>query len=114
MHELGVVFTILDTLKDVGKDNELSHIESVTIQLGEVSGVVPDLLIDAWKWAAAKEDLTKDCEMLIETIPAVTFCEDCESEYDTVAHGKTCPQCGSEHTYLLRGNEFMIKEVSAS
>lgn len=114
MHELGVVFTIIKTLEDVGKENNVSHIESVTIQLGEVSGVVPDLLKDAWKWAAAKHEITDGCEMLIETLPAVTFCEDCESEYETVAHGKTCPNCGSEKTYLLRGNEFMIKEISAT
>ena len=113
MHELGVVFTIIDNLKGVAEENDVTHIESVTLQLGEVSGVVPELLIDAWKWAAAKHELTDGCEMLIETIPAVTYCEDCECEYETVAHGKTCPKCGSEHTYLLRGTEFMIKEISA-
>ena len=52
-------------------------------------------------------------ELLIEQVDAVTFCEDCKQEYETVAHGKICPHCGSEHTYLLRGNEFMIKEIEA-
>ncbi len=114
MHELGVVFHIIDDLKEVGKENELEKIHSVTLQLGEVSGVVPSLLTDAWKWASDKNELMKGAELIIETLPAVTFCEDCKSEYETVTYGKICPKCGSEHTYLLKGNEFMIKEIAAT
>ncbi len=42
------------------------------------------------------------------------FCEECQKEYPTVEHGKICPYCGSENTYLLRGNEFLIKEIEVS
>ena len=114
MHELGVVFSIIDDLTEVGKENKLEKIHSVTLQLGEVSGVVPSLLTDAWKWASNRTELMKDSELIIETLPAVTFCEDCKSEYETVTYGKICPKCGSEHTYLLKGNEFMIKEIAAT
>ena len=114
MHELGVVFRIIDDLTEVGKENDIKKIHSVTLQLGEVSGVVPDLLTDAWKWAAAKTELMAGAELIIETLPAVTYCEDCKCEYETVKFGKTCPNCGSVHTYLLKGNEFMIKEIAAT
>ena len=43
----------------------------------------------------------------------MTLCEDCHSEYETVRYAKICPNCGSEHTYLLRGNEYNIKEIEA-
>ena len=33
MHELGVVFRIIDDLTEVGKENKLEKIHSVTIQL---------------------------------------------------------------------------------
>ena len=114
MHELGVVFRIIDDLTEVGKENKLEKIHSVTLQLGEVSGVVPSLLTDAWKWASNRTELMKDSELIIETLPAVTFCEDCKSEYETVTYGKICPKCGSEHTYLLKGNAFMIKVIAAT
>ena len=32
-------------------------------------------------------------------------------DYATVEHGKTCPQCGSGETYLLQGQEVMIKQI---
>lgn len=114
MHELGVVFHIIDDLKEVGKENNIEKIHSVTLQLGEVSGVVPHLLTDAWNWAAKKNELVEGAELVIENLPAVTYCEDCGCEYETVAHGKICPKCGSERTYLLRGNEFLIKEITAT
>ena len=57
--------------------------------------------------------LLKNTELLVEKIPAITFCEDCREQYGTVEHGKKCPHCGSLNTYLLQGNEFMIKEIEA-
>ena len=111
MHELGVVFHIIDTLKDVAKENELTKIRTVTLQLGEVSTVIPMYLKDCWRWAADREELLKGAELDIEMIPAQTFCEDCKQLYSTVKHGKICPNCGSAHTYLYQGNEFLIKQV---
>ncbi|MCR5396867.1 MAG: hydrogenase maturation nickel metallochaperone HypA [Lachnospiraceae bacterium] len=112
MHELGVVFKVIDDIKEVAAENDITKVESVTLQLGKVSAVIPNLLEDCWKWAVDREELMKGCELVIEPIEAITFCEDCKQEYDTIQHGKICPNCGSEHTYLLQGNEFMIKEIS--
>jgi len=114
MHELGIVFYIIRDVKAAAEENKATEISSVTLQLGEVSGVVPEYLTDCWKWATKKEGpILNTSELVIETIPAVTYCEDCKGEYPTVAHGKICPHCQSEHTYLLRGNEVMIKEIAA-
>ena len=111
MHELGVVFHIIDDLKAVASDNDVSSISKVTIELGEVSGVVEEYLTDCWKWACKKEELVKDCEMVVEIIPGITYCEDCGETYETVKYAKVCPICGSKHTYLIQGNEFNIKQI---
>ena len=113
MHELGIVFHVIKQVEELGKEQGLSHVESVTLELGEVSGVIPDYLQDCWKWAVNKSELMKGSVLLAETIPAVTFCEDCGETYPTVAHGKICPYCSSPRTYLLRGNELELKEISA-
>ena len=123
MHELGVVFHIIRDLEAVAAENAVHLILSGlatgaswlcyyrALQLGEVSTVIPHYLTDCWKWAAAKNDLVAGAEMVVETLPAVTYCENCGREYPTVAYGRICPHCGSERTYLLRGNEFLIKEI---
>lgn len=131
MHELGIVFHIIKEVKSVATENNARHISRVVLSVGEVSTVVPSYLTDCWRWAVQKEPLmcatlnsspqgggqegaSEACELKVEMIPAVTYCEACHREYPTVAHGKTCPHCGSGDTYLLRGNEVEIKEIEVT
>ena len=111
MHELGVTFTVLDRLEEVIRDRNINRVSKVVLELGEVSTVIPEYMHDCWKWACQKRKLFNDCELEIETIHALSYCEDCKKKYDTVEHAKVCPNCGSENTYLYCGNEFNIKEI---
>lgn len=111
MHELGIVYHIIRDVENVARANGVSRVSSVTLLLGEVSGVVPDLLLDAWRWAADKKPITEGSELIVEPVEAVTHCEACDRDYATVEHGKTCPYCGSGGTYLLQGQEVMIKQI---
>ena len=114
MHELGVVFHIIKSVNKIALENDVKRISAVSIELGEVSSVIPYYLEDCWNWAVKKETVLKDAKLVIEKIPAVTYCEDCQKTYETVKYGKICPHCGSERTYLLRGNEFILKNVVAA
>lgn len=111
MHELGVVFYVIDDVEKVAKENNVKRVHSVTLEVGDVSTVIPEYLMDCWNWAVKKHEILADCELRVERIDAVTYCEDCQKNYSTVEHGKICPYCKSENTYLLRGNEFNIKEI---
>ena len=51
MHELGIVFHIIKSVEEVGRDNSLESVSAVTVQLGEVSGVIDFYLTDCWQWA---------------------------------------------------------------
>lgn len=113
MHELGIVFHIISSVEQVAAENDLEKVSAVVLELGEVSGVVPDYLTDCWRWAAAKSELVSGSELKIETLPAVTHCGCCGRDYPTVAHGRTCPHCQSGDTWLLTGNEVNIKEIEA-
>lgn len=111
MHELGVVFHVIDDVLDLAKQNNVKHINSVTLQIGTVTGIIPDYLTDCWNWAVSKHEQMSDCKLKIEKIEAISYCEDCKKQYNTIVYGKTCPNCQSSNTYLLQGNEFMIKEM---
>lgn len=113
MHELGIIFHIIKSIEEVGEENNLSSVQSVTLEVGEVSTVIPDYLKDCWRWAADKTELLKGAELKVEIISAVTICEDCGNTYPTVEFAKICPNCKSENTYLLTGNEVSIKEIEA-
>lgn len=114
MHELGVTFSIMDTLEDVAKEQNLKHISSVVLELGEVSTVIPEYLIDCWKWACKKRKLFNNCKIKINKLEAISKCNKCNKEYSTIKHAKICPNCSSDDTYLLQGNEFNIKEIEVN
>lgn len=113
MHELGIVVSIIESVEQLGAENGLTRVSSVTLEIGEVSGIIHDYLTDCWKWAVEKSPLLKGSALRINALPAVTYCEGCEQTYPTVEHGKICPRCRSESTYLLTGNEVSIKEIEA-
>lgn len=114
MHELGVVFSVIQKVEQVAKENDITEIRSVTLEIGEVSTVIEEYLRKCWKWSVEKKsELLKETVLIVEKIDAVTFCEACENTYATVTYGKKCPHCGSFQTYLVKGNEFNIKEIEA-
>ena len=113
MHELGVVFHCIKQVNEIAEENNVKKVNSVTVEIGEVSTVIPSYFEHCWNWAVKKETVLKDAKLYIEKIEAVTHCEGCGNDYPTVAHGKICPNCGSEKTYLLTGNEILIKQIEA-
>ena len=112
MHELGVVFHIADSVVKVAEENKAQRVHAVTLEIGEVSTVIPEYLIDVWNWNCKRVPLLEGCTLNVEQIHAVTLCDGCGRVYDTVPQGKICPHCGGGETWLLRGNEVNIKDIT--
>jgi hydrogenase nickel incorporation protein HypA/HybF len=53
----------------------------VTVEIGEVSGIVTDLFEESWNYFSKKHPVLTGSELRIETIPAVTHCEGCGENY---------------------------------
>ena len=113
MHEMGIVLHLAKTLDETAEEENLTKIGSVTLQVGEVSGIMTDLFTDCWNYFRGRHKALTECELILETIPAVTYCEGCGRTYPTVPQGRQCPYCGSWETWLKQGNECIIKEIEA-
>ena len=113
MHELGTIHYVIDTVEKLAVENELTKIGSVTLEVGEVSGIIPRFLTDYWEYAKKKTTYLQEAELIIETIHAVTYCQNCGQTYPTVQYATICPHCGSDNTFLVTGNEYVIKEIEA-
>ena len=111
MHELGLVNYVVKEVSKIAEDNNVSKIKSVTLEFGEVSGIVTSYLYNYWDWYTKKFPIFEGSELKCEEIPAVTWCDDCKITYSTIKYGKICPHCGSGKTWLLRGNEMRIKQI---
>ena len=107
MHELGTIYYVIETVEKLVAENDLKEVASITLEVGEVSGIIPEYLTDFWLYARKKTELK------IEPIHAVTYCQACGQTYPTIPQGKICPHCGSGNTFLVTGNEYNIKEIEA-
>ena len=56
MHELGTVFYVIEQVEKICKENELTKVGSVTLEIGEVSGIIPEYIVDCWEWAKKKSE----------------------------------------------------------
>ena len=113
MHEMGIVLHLAKTLDRTAEENKLKAIGKVVLQVGEVSGIMTELFTDAWDYFKVRHPVLQDSELVLETIPAVTWCDHCKQTYETVKYGRECPFCKSGETWLLQGNECIIKEIEA-
>ena len=111
MHELGLVNYVVKQVGKIAEENQVEKVSSVTLEFGEVSGIVSSYLYSYWDWYTKKFPMFEGAKLLCETIPAVTWCDDCKQTYPTVKYGKTCPHCGSGNTWLQQGNEMNIKQI---
>lgn len=113
MHELGIIVHITKTLLKIAQENRLKEIASVTLEIGEVSAIVPDYMTNCWNYYRKKYPLIENAKLNIEILPAVTYCEKCRQTYSTVEYGRQCPNCGSWETWLAAGDECNIREIEA-
>ncbi|WOO35076.1 hydrogenase maturation nickel metallochaperone HypA [Anaerocolumna sp. AGMB13020] len=110
MHELGVVIEVVNTVERFAQANDVSRIDSLVLQIGEMSSMVPKY-IEAVYPAAIEGTILADTELIIEVLPANGLCRECKKVYHITKTKGACPLCGSKNPEILSGREFMIKEI---
>ena len=112
MHELGVVIEVVKTVENFAKKNEVTQIDTLVLQIGELSSMIPRY-IQACYPAAVDGTLLQDAKLEIEILPGNAICQKCNKVFNLIENNNKCPNCGSEEWEILCGKEFMIKEIIA-
>ena len=112
MHELGICDAILKTVDGIAKDEQLSAVYKVTLEVGMLSGVVPHFLTDCWQ-AVIDGTPYQNTALEIETINGLARCEDCGAEFSANLERLYCPKCAGTRLTPLTGTDLMIKEIEA-
>lgn len=114
MHELGIVKHVLEQVEKAAEENGADKVLSITLEVGEVSSIVPEYFTDCFEWAKKKTQRLKDCELKLIILEGISYCRKCKRTYKTVEYGRSCPYCGGGDTYLVTGNEMNIKDMTVS
>jgi hydrogenase nickel incorporation protein HypA/HybF len=112
MHELGVVIEIVKTVEAFVASNGVTRIDTLVLQIGELSSAVPKY-VEACYPAAVEGTLLEGTKLKIEILPANAICARCRKVFGLVGSGGECPRCGSEEYEALGGRELKIKEIVA-
>jgi len=113
MHELSVAQSILDILKNEAAINGYDSIDSVTVEAGEMTGIVPVSLELCFE-IAAKDTIADGASIEIVTLPITAGCSDCGKDFDIVGRAFECPHCESTSFKVTGGNELRIVEIDVS
>lgn len=111
MHEITLIYGIADIVEQTEKANGIDRIDSVVVQVGELSGVITEFLDEYYPMFAESIPALNGSHLIIEKIPAVGNCKDCDADFDIVLNDGKCPCCGSTRKTVLSGTDFLVKEI---
>lgn len=112
MHELGIMINVVETVESFAKENQITEIDTLVLQIGELSSVIPRFA-EACYPAAADGTMLENTKLEIEILPGNCMCSSCKNIFNLIKANGQCPDCHSKDWELLSGREFMIKEIVA-
>lgn len=112
MHELGIMYHIVEQVLRVVETNQLKEVEAIVLQVGELSSVVPRYLHACFP-AAVDGTVLENTKLEVEVLTANGLCGSCKKVYPLLEHKKVCPECKNEQLEMISGREFYLKEIRA-
>lgn len=109
---MGVVIDVISTVETFALENGLTQIDTLVLQIGELSSMIPSY-IEACYPAAVDGTMLEQTKLRVEVLPGNGLCAQCGKVFNVRAGGGKCSHCGCERWELLSGKEFMIKEIVA-
>lgn len=112
MHELGLLSEIVAKIENVAKENNVLEIESLTLEVGEYSGVVADYIRECYP-AVIEDTMLEKTKLIVNEVKGVALCRDCDKTFDIRNNEQYCPYCHSQNCEVVEGKDFIIKEIVA-
>jgi hydrogenase nickel incorporation protein HypA/HybF len=100
----------LDQVEDIARREDAVRVDVIRLHLGPLSGVVPELLAQAFSVARAGT-MAEDAELAIESLPIRIRCSECGVESEAAPNRLLCDACGGYRTQLLSGDELVLASV---
>ncbi|MBQ6469948.1 MAG: hydrogenase maturation nickel metallochaperone HypA [Lachnospiraceae bacterium] len=110
MHELGLADAMMKMVQKLVKEEGAERVIAVTVSIGDLSGVVPRFMADAWE-AVTDGTPYQGVPLHIETIPGVAQCLECGEQFQVDTKRMKCPHCGGVRLTPISGRDMTIEEI---
>ena len=112
MHELSLIYQVVKTVEGVLKEQNLSELEQISLDIGEMTDVVPKFIEEAWN-ACRESTPFPNAKIQINVTRAKAKCQKCGYTDYVKYFDYECPECKSSDLKIISGREFEIKEILA-
>lgn len=111
MHELSIASAVVESAADTARAHGASRVHSVTLRVGELSGVVSDALRFSFELAAAGT-VVAGARLHVEDVAARAHCGHCAADFPVGSPPVLwCPRCDAPAAHLLTGRELEVVGV---
>lgn len=110
MHELAICQSILRQVLVVAASHSARRIGRITLRIGPLAGVEPDLLRSAFPLVVAGTS----CEgamIEIETTSVEVRCRNCDAISNARPNRLLCGRCGTWQVTLASGDEMLLARI---
>jgi len=111
VHELSLCDDLLSQVIAIAAQYNAASVESITVQIGALSGVEPLLLESAFEQIKVGT-LVEEAELILEKAPVIVLCGKCGTQSEVAANRLLCKACQSHETTLLSGDELILTSVA--
>jgi hydrogenase nickel incorporation protein HypA/HybF len=110
MHEFGIAQSLLEIVEQEALSYEGAKVTLVRLQIGRLSGVMPDALRFAFE-ALRTGGVAEGSSLEIEEIPLSIKCHQCGKISVLEDPFLICPYCESVDIEILSGRELQIQNM---
>ena len=130
MHEWALSDSVAAAASATAKEKNIKKVSSITVVLGEVQNIAPDVFSEIFDEVKKQHERTQDVKLIIEKENALLKCNRCGAEFSLnrkkLSHEKledihfvpeiavsyvSCPKCKSKDFTVLKGRGLYIKEL---
>ena len=111
MHEISVLHKAVDLAEQTARDNHISRLSYITLEVGELSGYLPVFFEKYFPIVIEGREVFDGCELKMITARGEALCLDCSAIYNVIMSEGKCPKCGSRYKKILGGRQFLLKEI---
>lgn len=112
MHELGLMDAVIRTVERLVKEENLTQVQKIVLEIGELSGIVPRFITECYE-AVIADTKYENTELVLEILPGIARCNDCHIEFKINIEQLSCPVCKGKNLTPIDGKDLTIKEISA-
>lgn len=110
MHEMSICQALLDQVEGLAAKHQAKGVTSITLRIGPLAGIEPDLLEHAFTLARA--GTVADAAVLqIERLPVQVRCKECGAEGEVPPNRLLCPRCESWQCQVISGDEMLLASL---